>query len=883
MVSCLQVSTLKDVLRVIGVFNPTTQSMFKLKVSVESDLENDLSELQQLLQSILAIKSLKISLKLSILLHTSADIVDQQTIAHLGEISGLLRSIGSPPPCFYEADPPFRSLLAKVVTTRPLDFCHHFLDHGICLEVADYPCDGKSEPSEQRTGEVICKFDGKLQYRVSQEAQPCSKQGCPTRKLEFHECVVCGWRLCTDCYKKEEEHLQNQIKEAREKELANVDANENSMDDRGKEKKPVKSRTEDTTLLGLVIKVATDNQLSQPNKMLRDLCSAIMKSPLAPANMALGIITALQDKGCLKLLLGMMDPNVEVYLPRDLIMKRCTPEVTKKSNGNSNQELKGLPLHERVRPLLHVALWLDYPEAVDILIDNNADLHATDWKDRPFLQLLVKKAGGPDRRRQEPAQDSSKDWRLQLIEKHKDVFRADVNRRCGISYATPLHWACRNGNLQLARLLLDMRAAVDAKDCHEQTPLFSVIHAPQQDDSKEILHLLTEPHDTDFKLKDDQDTSILHECARNCNVLLFGELLRRLDKQCAEDLRNSGKESIAICACNSNESNDRIATFLSEAECELNGVMKFLLQNKQWGVLEALADLETCFDPTKLENQSTLQTSLLKLIQEGTFKGAHSLGKLMIRGGISLKEIRDEDTNNGTIIHVTVAKNTNAKKMLHCLRHILPSDDWCHLLEAEYDNNGKLPQHVAIGNNYRVLQQLGARPNAETTGQNGGKTWLDLKLELLPEQLEHYDNWQQQKKLVPTSKVLHRFKMLTVIVLPHTSQGEWRTKFLSWHSCIQKRVQESNGQEPCELLVLRRNDGLCHFQSFPGYQIPSSHWFNPSNQESLKKLIPEFSWFWGEVAILDSEWVQVPGDFMQEIFRNKDWRPKGIEWDDDDQ
>src|SRR5262249_44467258 len=48
---------------------------------------------------------------------------------------------------------------------------------------------------------------------------------------------------------------------------------------------------------------------------------------------------------------------------------------------------------------------------------------------------------------------------------------ADVNRHDGREKETPLHYAARYGNVELAKLLLEAKADPTAKEFHEKTPL----------------------------------------------------------------------------------------------------------------------------------------------------------------------------------------------------------------------------------------------------------------------------------------------------------------------------------------------------------------------------------------------------------------------------
>ena len=48
---------------------------------------------------------------------------------------------------------------------------------------------------------------------------------------------------------------------------------------------------------------------------------------------------------------------------------------------------------------------------------------------------------------------------------------ADVNRHDGLVKETPLHYAAKYGNVELAKLLMEAKANPKAKDFHGKTPL----------------------------------------------------------------------------------------------------------------------------------------------------------------------------------------------------------------------------------------------------------------------------------------------------------------------------------------------------------------------------------------------------------------------------
>lgn len=75
----------------------------------------------------------------------------------------------------------------------------------------------------------------------------------------------------------------------------------------------------------------------------------------------------------------------------------------------------------------------------------------------------------------------------------EDVAAVDV------SGATPLHLACQQNNLRVARLLLAAKAAVDVRDAYGNTPLWRAIFAFQGGEPELIRLLLDAGADPDLK------------------------------------------------------------------------------------------------------------------------------------------------------------------------------------------------------------------------------------------------------------------------------------------------------------------------------------------------------------------------------------------------
>ena len=89
---------------------------------------------------------------------------------------------------------------------------------------------------------------------------------------------------------------------------------------------------------------------------------------------------------------------------------------------------------------------------LDSLINNGADVHATDDYERTPLHLALE-YGHPEIVKV-------------LIEKGADVNATDYYGK------TPLPWAVRKGNLEMAKFLIEKGADVNAKNYHGNTPLY---------------------------------------------------------------------------------------------------------------------------------------------------------------------------------------------------------------------------------------------------------------------------------------------------------------------------------------------------------------------------------------------------------------------------
>jgi hypothetical protein len=87
---------------------------------------------------------------------------------------------------------------------------------------------------------------------------------------------------------------------------------------------------------------------------------------------------------------------------------------------------------------------------------------------------------------------------------------------------TPLHYAAYNGHVEIARLLLQNGADLNAKDRYGSSPL----HLSAEQGSVDILHLLVE-NGADLEAQDDDGWRVLHKAAWMGHLPFIQELISR--------------------------------------------------------------------------------------------------------------------------------------------------------------------------------------------------------------------------------------------------------------------------------------------------------------------------------------------------------------------
>ncbi len=214
--------------------------------------------------------------------------------------------------------------------------------------------------------------------------------------------------------------------------------------------------------------------------------------------------------------------------------------------------------------LMYWAAWGGFPEVAGLLIDNGASVHhelpITGNGERGETALHEAVApgrwGGDDARRNEGKREVA---RL-LIEDGAvyDAYAAaglnDVTRvlellstnpamarEIGVYGMTPLHWACRAGSVECAKLLLDHGAEVDARNKAHRTPL----HLAAESGRSDSVKLLTQAG-ADLDAQDRKGRTPLHRAtyeghAKAAEVLLAegadGTVLNKSGKTALEIAR----------------------------------------------------------------------------------------------------------------------------------------------------------------------------------------------------------------------------------------------------------------------------------------------------------------------------------------------------------
>lgn len=116
---------------------------------------------------------------------------------------------------------------------------------------------------------------------------------------------------------------------------------------------------------------------------------------------------------------------------------------------------------------------------------------------------------------------------------------ADVNAQAGLYHSAPLHWACKNGNLEMTAFLLDRGAQVNAVNSGGWTPLI----AASSKDADIVRLLLAKGAHVDQR--DGYGYTSLMYAAKNGNVEVIQVLLNAGAKT---NLRAPGGETAADLA-----------------------------------------------------------------------------------------------------------------------------------------------------------------------------------------------------------------------------------------------------------------------------------------------------------------------------------------------
>jgi ankyrin repeat protein len=176
-----------------------------------------------------------------------------------------------------------------------------------------------------------------------------------------------------------------------------------------------------------------------------------------------------------------------------------------------------------------------------LLVDAGADVNAEDElgdkpldevRDGPVARLLIEKGAKLDDQanltNHTPLLRAAKDDRLdvaRVLVEHK----ANVNAKDCVK-VTPLHYACQNGDLAMARLLIEHGADVLAADSDGATPVWYAAGGANDDNPPEKQHAavmeLLVKHGVPLSAKNDEGKTLLHLAAATSRVEVAKYLLR---------------------------------------------------------------------------------------------------------------------------------------------------------------------------------------------------------------------------------------------------------------------------------------------------------------------------------------------------------------------
>lgn len=201
------------------------------------------------------------------------------------------------------------------------------------------------------------------------------------------------------------------------------------------------------------------------------------------------------------------DPKAEPQFDSHLKTPKSAPEeIPENLRGGANSLLHSL-LWERRRGRFQSEQ--DLKDLSDLLLTMGADdINARGRLGNSALHISVNEKFTPEAIKQ-------------LLQKGADRLTVDFDHRL------PLHGACRNGNKELAELLLDApetskSAQIRARDCRNSTPLHEASHSGNSD----LVDMLLS-NDADPTVVDEANLSPLHLACESGNLHIVQYLLKK--------------------------------------------------------------------------------------------------------------------------------------------------------------------------------------------------------------------------------------------------------------------------------------------------------------------------------------------------------------------